>query len=89
MKCVPSAMLSWHPCGREMGLMSAGWFHSVLKDKGDLQNILPIKLFGDCLVYLLTKVKSSMSSAAWRHCCAFGFLQLCRRHRSVVQLLGE
>lgn len=50
------AVLSWRPSGRETGLTSAGWFHSVLKDKGEPGNILPIKLFGDCFFYLLRKI---------------------------------
>lgn len=56
MSSVQGALLLWRPCGRERGLASVGWFHSEFRDKGELRNILPIKLFGDCFVYLLTKI---------------------------------
>lgn len=53
---VQGTVLLRRPRGRERGLASVGWFHAELRDKGELQNILPVKLFGDCLVYLLTKI---------------------------------
>lgn len=39
-RCVPAPF-------QETGLTSMGWFHSVCRDKAELQKVLPVELSGD------------------------------------------